>query len=197
MLVQDNHSNAKLQSSYLEYLPALYRDDEFMGQFLLIFESILKPVENTVNNLPLYFDPQMIPESLLPWLASWVDLTLDPTWPVERRRELVKSVAELYHWRGTRRGLTEYLRIYTGSIPDISEYIPGMSLDYETKLGINTQLGSSGEGHHFTVTLELDEDSEINTMTIRKIIEAQKPAHTAYALQIRQNGRSQQEKDSA
>lgn len=185
MPAQDNQSSVKLQSSYLEYLPALYRDDEFMGQFLLIFESILKPIENTIDNLSLYFNPLMIPEPLLPWLASWVDLALDPTWPVERRRELVRSAAELYRWRGTKRGLTEYLRIYTGSVPEISEYIPGMSLDHETKLGINTQLGSSGEGHHFTVTLELDGGSEININTVKAIIEAQKPAHTVYTLQIR------------
>jgi len=182
----------KLQSSYLEYLPALFRDDEFMGQFLLIFENILKPVENTVDNLALYFSPLMTPEPLLPWLASWVDLTLDPTWPEERRRELVKSAAELYRWRGTKRGLSEYLRIYTGSVPEISEYIPGMRLDQDTELGINTRLGSSGTGHHFTVTLELDESSEIDVNTVKAIIETQKPAHTVYTLQIRQNGRGKQ-----
>jgi hypothetical protein len=139
----------------------------------------------------------MTPEPLLPWLASWVDLTLDPTWPMERRRELVKSAGELYRWRGTRRGLAEYLRIYTGSVPEIAEYIPGMTLDHETKLGIDTKLGSSGEGYHFTVTLELDGGSEINDGTVKAIIEAQKPAHTVYTLQIRRNGRGKQEKDVA
>jgi len=190
--VPNNQSSMKLQSSYLEYLPALFQDDEFMGQFLLIFENILKPVENTVDNLALYFSPLMTPEPLLPWLASWVDLTLDPTWPEERRRELVKSAAELYRWRGTKRGLSEYLRIYTGSVPEISEYIPGMRLDQDTELGINTRLGSSGTGHHFTVTLELDESSEIDVNTVKAIIETQKPAHTVYTLQIRQNGRGKQ-----
>ena len=185
---QQNRDSAQLQSSYLEYLPALYRDDEFMGQFLLIFESILKPIENTVDNIALYLDPLMTPEPLLPWLASWLDLTLDPTWPEERRRELVKSAAELYRWRGTKRGLIEYLRIYTGSIPEISEYIPGMPLDHETKLGVNTRLGSSGTGHHFTVILELDESSKININTVKAIIETQKPAHTVYTLQVRRNG---------
>ncbi|MFC1894096.1 phage tail protein [Chloroflexota bacterium] len=170
-----NHqTDVKLQSSYLEYLPALYRDDEFMGQFLLILESIMKPIENTVDNLPLHFDPLLTPEPLLPWLAYWLDLTLDPGWPMERRRELVKSAAELYRWRGTRRGLAEYLRIYTGSIPEISEYIPGMRLEDETKLGINTKLGSSGAGHHFTVSLELDGNHGININTVKSIIEAQK-----------------------
>jgi hypothetical protein len=81
--------------------------------------------------------------------------------------------------------LAEYLRIYTGSVPEISEYIPGMRLDHETRLGINTQLGSSGAGHHFTVTLELDGDSQIDTGKVKAIIEAQKPAHTVYTLQIK------------
>ncbi len=184
MPAQNNQSSVTLRSSYLEYLPALFWDDEFIGQFLLIFESILKPIENTVDNISQYFDPQMTPESLLPWLASWVDLTLDPTWPIERRRELAQSAAELYRWRGTKRGLTDYLRIYTGSIPEISEYIPGMRLNHKTKLGINTQLGSSGEGHYFTVILELDGNSEVNISTVKAIIEAQKPANTVYTLQI-------------
>ena len=197
MPAQNNQSSVKLQSSYLDYLPALYRDDEFMGQFLLIFESIMKPVENTIDNISLYFDPIMTTESLLPWLASWLGLTLDPTWPEERRRELVKSAAELYRWRGTKRGLAEYLRIYTGSVPEISEYIPGMRLDQETKLGINTQLGSSGEGHYFTVTVELDGNSGINTSTVKAIIEAQKPAHTVYSLHIRRNGQRGQDNNGA
>ena len=185
MPVQTNQSSVKLQSNYLKYLPALFQDDEFMGQFLLIFESILKPIENTVTNIPLYFDPLKTPESLLSWLATWVDVVLDSTWPLERRRELVKCAAELYRWRGTKRGLTEYLRIYTGDMPEISEYIPGMSLERETRLGINTQLGSSGTGHHFTVTVELDGDGGIDAGTVKAIIEAQKPAHTVYTLQIR------------
>ncbi len=182
---RDNHNSVKLQSSYLEHLPALYQDDEFMGQFLLIFESIMKPIENTVDNLPWYLDPLLIPASLLPWLSSWVALSLDQNWPLERRRLLLRSATELYRWRGTKRGLAEYLRIYTGSVPEISEYIPGMKLDQETILGTNTRLGSSGAGHHITVTLELEGDSGINSDTVRAIIEAQKPAHTAYTLEIR------------
>jgi phage tail-like protein len=178
------NGGVKLESTYLEYLPALYQDDEFMGQFLLIFESILKPIEHTVNNIPYYFDSLMTPEPLLPWLAAWVDLTLDPACPLERRRRLVKAAAELYRWRGTRRGLTEYLRLYTGSTPEISEYIAGMKLDPETRLGEDTRLGSSGEGHHFTVTLELNGGGNIDARRIRQIIDAQKPAHTVYTLQL-------------
>lgn len=185
MIAQNNGYGALNKSRYLEHLPGLYRDDEFMGRFLLIFESIMKPIENTVSNLPFYLDPMVVPESLLDWLAYWLDLVLDTTWPLERRRELVKSAAELYRWQGTKRGLSEYLRIYTGSMPEIIEYIPGMRLDRETQLGINTVLGSSGEGNHFIVSLAVDDENSVDIDVIRSIIEAQKPAHTVYTLQIK------------
>lgn len=191
MKAQDNGNGAKLRSSYLQHLPGLYRDDEFMAQFLLIFESIMRPLENTVSSLAMYFDPMLTPESLLEWLACWVDLSPDTGWPLDRRRELVRSAAELYRWRGTRRGLAEHLRIYTGSVPEISEHAQGMRLEHDTKLGINTQLGASGAGNHFTVSLELDRGDAIDVSQVKAIIEAQKPAHTAYTLHVRYKGASE------
>jgi phage tail-like protein len=183
--IDNQKAQPKQDSRLLDYLPSVYREDPMMGKFLLIFESILNPIENTVDNLALYFDPRLTPESLLPWLASWVDLALDPGWPLERRRELVRNAAWLYRWRGTRRGLSEYLRIYTDVLPEIIEYIPGMILDEKTQLGVNTVLGSSGTGHHFTVILEIKGIENIDLRVVRKIIENQKPAHTVYTLEIR------------
>lgn len=159
-----------------------------MEDYLLIYEDTMRSLENTLNNMALYFDPLLTPEPLLHWLASWMDLILDSSWPIERRRELVKSAPELYRWRGTRRGLTEYLRIYTGSIADILEYTPGMSLGDDNRLGINTKLGSSGTGHHFTVSLEVDAEGDISIDTIKSIINSQKPAHTSYTLHVRKHG---------
>ena len=40
------------RSSYLKYLPAIYSDNDFMGRFLMIFESVLEPVEGILDNLP-------------------------------------------------------------------------------------------------------------------------------------------------
>jgi phage tail-like protein len=175
----------KQASRYMEYLPGIYHDDKFMGQYLNIFEDIMRPLENQMDNLSWYFDPLITPESLLPWLASWLSLVRDASWTNKKWRELVKSAAILYRLRGTKRGLSEYLRIYTGSIPEISEYIPGMTLDKDTQLGINTRLGSAGAGNSFTVTLELEDNSTVDIETVRAIIDSQKPAHAVYTLQIK------------
>jgi phage tail-like protein len=181
----ENATKQEVRSSYLQYLPAIYKKDEFIGRFLCIFEDILQPVESTVDNIPYYFDPYVTPESFLPWLASWLGLVLDERWPIAKRRELIMSIVELYRWRGTKRGLKEFLRIYTGVVPQITEPVSGpkISLGPDTRLGINAHLGG-GEPFEFTVTIIADNLAEVDINTARAIIEAQKPAHTTYALNI-------------
>lgn len=171
------------RSSYLKYLPALYADSDFMGRFLMIFESILDPIEDVINNIAYYFDPDTTPDELLPWLASWVNIMLDDTWPVERRRTLVKSAVQLYQWRGTRRGMSEYLRVYAGVEPQITEEFGGFPLGSNAMLGFNTAIGT-GTHNVFTVTLEVDDPDAINVHHLKAIIESEKPAHTAYRLNL-------------
>ena len=170
-------------SKYLKYLPALFSEDEFMGRFLKIFESILTPIEEVIEYIHLYFDPKIAPEGLLQWLASWVNLVLDEGWPLEKRRQLIGSAVELYRLRGTRQGLTEYLRIYTGVLPVITEQMAGFKLGEASQLGWSTMLGE-GQDHCFTVSLELDESSWVDLERVRAIIESEKPAHAAYHLDI-------------
>ena len=171
------------QSSYLNYLPSIYSESDFMGRFLMIFESILGPLENIIDNMAYYWDPDICPEELLPWLASWMGLDMDKSCPVERRRELVRSASYLFRWRGTRRGLREFLRLYTGVEPQITEDFGGIGLSGEHELGHNTVLGG-GNQHVFTVTFEVDSTDSINTTMIRTIIETEKPAHAGYVLRV-------------
>ena len=171
------------RSSYTKYLPAMFADSDFMGRFLMIFESVMAPLENVVNNLAYYFDPDATPEELLPWLASWVNVALDESWPVERRRALVRSAVQLFQWRGTRRGLREYLRVYTGVEPEITEEFGGFPLGEASRLGLNTVLGT-GSNNVFTVTIRTSEPESISRQQVKAIIEMEKPAHTAYRLII-------------
>jgi phage tail-like protein len=171
------------RSSYLEFLPAIYSDDPFLGRFLMIFESIMGPLEVVVDNLKYYFGPGTTPEELLPWLASWLDLVLDENWPLGRRRDLVKSAVELYQWRGTCHGLSEYLRVYTGTEPRIIEDFGGIPLTGEARLGRDTVLGG-GSPNTFSVILELDGPDAVDENKVRAIIDAEKPAHTTYNLEL-------------
>jgi phage tail-like protein len=184
------------KAQYLKYLPALYEEDELMGQLLMLFESFFMPIERTIDQLPFYFDPRTTPPDLLPWLASWFNLVLDERWPEAKRRRLLHSAVSLYRQRGTCRGLREYLEIYTGEIPQIIEHrARNLVLGLEARLGPGIALGTQNEPHTFTVILRLPpvdgvEEEEIalreenRCRVIERIIEGEKPAHTAYNLQI-------------
>lgn len=179
---------------YLKYLPALYQKDELMGRLLMLFESFWAPLEEQIGGLSLYFDPRMTPPDFLPWLASWLDLALDERWPEERRRLLLRSAASLYRQRGTRRGLQDYLEIYTGERAEIIERrANNLRLGPGARLGPGVALGTGNEPHTFTVSLRLppEEDArreEERHRMLEAIIEAEKPAHTGYTLELQVGG---------
>lgn len=100
-------------------LPALYQEDEFVQRFVGGFDGVLAPLFTTLDCLDAYFDAQEAPADFLVWLAQWVGVVLDENWPLERQRDLVGRMVELYGSRGTVSGLRELVRITTGVEPDI------------------------------------------------------------------------------
>src|SRR5271157_2759042 len=160
------------QSTYLKYLPDAYSKDEFIGRFLLIFESILSPLEGMIGNLDHYFDPDITPEECLPWLASWFGLTLDERWPENKRRDLIRSAVNLYQWRGTKRGLAEFIRLYTGISPEILEP------------GIGGKEAKKDMASFFIVRINKDDSGGTDPTVLNSIIEMEKPAHASYRIEF-------------
>ena len=159
-------------SRLLHYLPALYDDSEedepFLARFLLIFETIWQPLEEQIAHLYALFDPHLTPAELLPWLAQWVYLTLDEALPLERQRELVANIVDIYGRLGTAGALHDYLRIYLGVEPRI--------------LDLEDEAGQPLPPFHFQVRLPMAPPDADLDERIRRIITRLKPAHTVYEL---------------
>ena len=175
-------------SSYLAYLPALLRQGEVMGRFLLAFERILSSLpplaegdqtdtlpdpdspglEEIIGRLPTYTDAMETPTAFLPWLASWVALSLREDWEEPAKRRLISRMVSLYRYRGTRRGLKDLLETYTNEEVFIYEF--------------------DEPAHYFQVEMTLSVATPAQRGQIeriaRAIIEQEKPAHTVYALRI-------------
>ncbi len=182
--------SVEAKSRYLKYLPAIYSEqDELMARFLMLFESFWNPIEQQIDLIPNYFDPHTAPTELLPWLATWVDLSLNDQWPEDKRRHLIRQAVSLYRKRGTKYGLREYLEIYTGRAPEIVE-LRGVDfkLGLGARLGPSNALGHANEAHTFIVNLKLpplaDRAETERRRMIEAIIESEKPAHTKYRLNI-------------
>ena len=103
------------QSQYLRYLPGIYQGaGTALPQFLLPFEEQFADFEALLSIVDNYMAPGLTPAAeFLPWLASWVALTLDEEWEELTRRRLLCEAVELYRWRGTAHGLRRYLELYT------------------------------------------------------------------------------------
>jgi phage tail-like protein len=153
-------------SSWLQYLPAVYSDDPFLGRFLLIFEALYARDEWIIDNFDLYLDPKLAPAEWLQWFGQWVDILVPSSLPEERQRAIVKELGALFFARGTSAGLAQHLELAFGVKPEIQE-----PADKPSTFVVKLKLGKQ-------------EDTENNREIATRIIEAQRPAHTLYTLII-------------
>lgn len=162
-------------SSYLDYLPAIFRQEPFVGQFLLAFETVLSGaggqsgLETTIGRIADYFDPSATGADFLPWLAGWVTLSLRADWDEKTQRSFIGQIVPLYKLRGTRAGLLQMLNLYTTKPVEIYDAFDDRPYFFEVQL-----------------TLSLADPVLLQTtqQIARAIIDQEKPAHTYYALQI-------------
>ena len=95
-------------------LPSMYASDDFAQRFTAGLDTVLAAVISTLDNLPAYLDSRLAPEDFLAWLGSWVAVDLDPAWPPELRRSVVRHAVDLHRWQGTVRGLVDRLWLCLG-----------------------------------------------------------------------------------
>lgn len=184
------------KSNYLRYLPALYANDDFMGRFLMLFESFWNPIDNQITGLANYFDPMLTPSRMLGWLGGWLNIELDSELPEARQRLLIQQAARLFRQRGTKTGLEAMLELWTEGKATIVEHrSENLRLGKTMKLGRGVALGRRNAPHSFTIRLRLPEIAneepphrkqriEQARPMVEKLLQAEKPAHTTYTLEI-------------
>jgi phage tail-like protein len=201
---------AVMRRSYLQYLPAIYhqedvRDRNLLEEFLQIPQHIFSGLEDKLDQIYTYFNPYRAPLEFLPWLASWLDLILDESWREEKKRNLIKIAIELYKWRGTAKGLKYLLDWFAEVGVEIKEWSwpSGLIIGKHSAVGIDTNLMEEVDtAHSFIVEWgpkwapiweytsikekSIEEERRNNLIKkIRALIDAQKPAHTRCYFKIK------------
>jgi phage tail-like protein len=138
-----------------QYLPELYQESvfapdadligastpaDFLDRFLSNFEGILTPLEDRIAYSDLLTDPRTTPEEVLDWLGSWIGVTFDPAYPIDRRRQLLQLAPQLFRQRGTLAGLTLALDVATGGSVSDGEII--ILEDFRLRRTFATILGA-------------------------------------------------------
>lgn len=113
------------RSTSLDQLPAVYRDnpeaEDFTERFLSIFDASLGDLDRAIERSPALLDAAGVPDEVLPWLGSFLDLAFDPAWKPALRREVLRALPGLYRRRGTVAGLAEAVELIFGVRPVIQE----------------------------------------------------------------------------
>jgi len=150
-------------SLWLQYLPPIYAESDFLGRYLLIFEDLLGPVQQIIAHWDLFLNPDTAPEAFLPWLNDWMAHLVDEHWSPATQRELLRKASWLHQARGTAQGMITCLQIVTGCDVRIEENVDGP--------------------HTFRVILSA-EGHEIDRKMVERVIDLNRPAHTTYTLLI-------------
>ncbi len=108
---------ASQRAVYRGSLPAVFQADDLCMRFTSALEEVLDPLLAIVDGLPSYFDPDLAPPDVLGLMARWLGVTLDETWSLEHKREVVRRAGRLVQLAGTRAGLELALEVAFPDLP--------------------------------------------------------------------------------
>lgn len=184
---------------------------DFLERFLSLFETFFAETEGRISHLARYFDvdSSLASGDFLRWLASWLSISEDKSWNEEQLRELVRRAPALYKHRGTREGLEAIIEIFTGERPLIVEHFQSVCAQppVAERTAAAGALSQSARGleeiyrslygtdpYCFCVLLKpyrvetlggrkvVRRLSEAERQSVRRIVNAEKPAHTCAGL---------------
>lgn len=186
-------------------LPAVFAADDLAQRFVAGIDETLAPLHNVLDCLDAYFTPSLAPADFTRWLGSWVGVETegpdragraeDPagrdlaegvlTAPsaghpqdTEALRAAVTAAVRLHRIRGTRRGLSEAVRLAFGVEPEISE--SGAATWDARPLG-----PVPGESRpHLHVTVRLPEPGPAAEHRLERLVAAARPAHMPYTVHV-------------
>lgn len=139
------------KSSWLRFLPPVLWEREepapafSLGASLRIFEKILtgiddgivvahdthphEAIQQVIARLHRLYDPWHTPPEYLRWLASWLALDFPEIWDEYQRRKVTSEIVGIYQQRGLKRGIEDFLDLYT-----VAATRPRITVDDSSKL---------------------------------------------------------------
>jgi phage tail-like protein len=181
--------------SFVEFLPSVYQqggagiETDFLRRMLRVVQHTFESLRVRADTLHEVFRPGSTDPEFLPWLASWIALTLEPDWPTDKKRRVIRRAAALYPIRGTARALIEMVEIFTGHRVRVRENefpYRGFRVG-QSRMSIDTiVLPKVNLAHTFVVELPVSDEalSDADLQRVHRVIHIEKPAHTLYCVQF-------------
>ncbi|HLN62344.1 MAG TPA: phage tail protein [Symbiobacteriaceae bacterium] len=184
-------------SVVVEGLPAVYQDDQtasdLLDRYLANPTGSLVDLARRVTDVRVYMDPYTTPDEYLDWLATWLGVIFQADWDARRRRLFLAYAMQLFSYRGTVPGMVWALRLALEPRPDRSIF----TLDVSAYTGepdeacappplfrIVEPFGSERGTFRVMLFTSPGADERSLLQTGRPVIDANRPAHTAYSIHI-------------
>ena len=159
-------------------LPGLYQGESFVERFCNALDTVLAPVVCTLDNLPAYLDVATAPEDLLPWLAAWTGMTVDPGQSRERQRLLLRQAVVLQGVQGTRHGIELAVEAVFGLRAAVQE-------TGSVKWSMEADAALPGEPlQAFVVQVFAPKDQAVDEQRLNHVVAALKPAHVVHRVEV-------------
>ena len=104
----------------VDYLPGIYRGQDFTYRFLSIFNSVFQDMEERVDHLSAQLDPNGAEPEMLAFLAHW--LCRDANGSEETLRQELPNLLHDYETRYTLEGIKRSAKQLTGVEPTVIEH---------------------------------------------------------------------------
>jgi len=179
------------KQTWMKYLPEIYQTQipldksSFLERYLSVFQSLYDDINNKISDMPGFLDPYAVGEEYLSWLAEWLDIKESYLWSDSQLRYLIANASRLYSIRGTKRGISEFVTLFTGEIPQIVEYQQVVYFKNDnTQYALLEKLYNINP-YVFTVLVKEEHvPSEKEYKMLLKIIEDIKPAYMEFDLVV-------------
>jgi phage tail-like protein len=103
-------------------LPVGMLDDNFFYRFVSIFQEQAGTYLDGIDNLANTIDPAVAPPAMVRFMAGWLALpAINSALGDEYQRRLVIEASRLQWWRGTKKGLSGLLELFTGGPVEITD----------------------------------------------------------------------------
>jgi phage tail-like protein len=158
-------------------LPAFLQEDEFTVRLTEGFDAVIAPLIAVLDCIDAYVDPLLAPEDFVPWLASWVDATVDGQWEDRRVRESILAATAMHRVRGTTRGLQEQLELATGGVVTVEETGGSWCSTSPTETGEEQEPA-------LVVRIVVDDVGSVRQGLGEVLVDRMKPAHVAHLIEV-------------
>lgn len=152
-------------------------DEPFVQRLCAALDEVLAPVLCTLDNLHAYVDPALAPPDFLTMLEGWVGAPdAVEVHDLERRRTVVRTITALHGARGT-----------LGALRQVLELLSGVDVDVRDNGAVtwSKEPGPPPPGTRRPyLVVRVTDDGDVDVDLLRAVIEAWKPAHVPYELEV-------------